>query len=455
MFAFDGGAFSLATHEVWALCQSERCSHSRCDGVLASMVDDPDVPAPQIARIRNRRDLTRHLGSRDAETDVVVVPKGLLRGRPTFAHFDGSAVLPSPVLPGQVSASGRTSARQAESMTKFPNGSAEVRQFIDDVVAAPFNEMLGNTGVLRAECARRLELLTQRHGAYHVESAFRMHRADGARNMSVGLAVAATDATLAERSGRERLSRVAQSYSSKKAEKMADNVIVVPSRELAALAPKKGRMVGADLEVHVPVDDTHTQLRFIDRALGMLSSGAAAALASGAAAEPSLVASVNGVRRNLPELVQQLIETGVYSSGVTDSPLGDDALRRIAAVRSRGAKPQVVGNWVMVTCPNPNPSMPDTDLVFIGELSAKGRGASPAAKVRFTPVTVIAKARDSAAVKRGNSRESGPGRVGLNRSSRHVAHRVEVRAPAGATDSFSRADERRVVAALGLDRPVR
>lgn len=485
VLAFDGGVVDLSTHEVWALCASKFCRHKNCHGQLAAEDSTGEYP-PAVFRVRNQRDLKKHLspdgrigddalgeagtsGDLALSTRIVVFPKGMFKGRPTVEHVLDPSWLPTVTDPAVVVATGSISVRQSRRLTSFPI-TAHVAERLTALVAdrhvSPRMEGDGVTEASRSRARNFLERLASRYGIYHVEQAFTRVASAGpdGRATPVGLASDLTDMALVEHEGLGRLSRATSPRPAERADRAASAVKAVPSEELSALAPYPGKAVADSMHVEALGSYTpHGAFRFFDRVYGELSEADLHAALAGRPVAAGTRALVAGFKRDLPSLLTDLLHEAVFATSAEKPPL-PDYLR--SSVSGMGGRPQKHANTVAVTVPHPLSK--DHFLELIGEVGSfsrhplTGRKSFAFKLVTVTPVARngamladVADARPDEQTDRGRKpvpphRRGGSRTRGGSYSSVGMLAAGVSSTPSGVADRLSKEEEERVSRALGF-----
>jgi hypothetical protein len=479
LLAFDGGVVDLATHEVWALCQSMFCRyHPNCHGVLAaSDVANPEKPS--VFRVRNQRDLKRHLSpggnigasspgvpgtdtDLNASTRIVVFPKGTFKGRPKPEHILDPSWLPTFDDPSKVAASGSTSVRQSRQLKKFPI-TADLASRLTAIVSAyplppRFTEESGVASALRNRARNYLESLSAKYGGHHVVQQFIASSAPGpdGRPLPLGLACDITERALADREGVARLARVTSPGPLKRAVKASETILPIPSAELAELDPYPGQAVADRL--HVDPRDAfipHGAFRFFDRVLdGLDKDDVVDALAKRPVAA-EIRARAARFRQDLPALLADLLHEGVFATSATHTPIDADLRTGVARL---GGRPSRHVNRVVVTVPHP--FVPGYFLELVGEVSRYSKHPQTGRKsFGFRLVTVTEFARDGALleevtdVRPAAAGKTPPHRRGVFKRGTASYSSVSMLAAAptpGVADKLSPQDEKTVREALGF-----
>lgn len=479
MFAFDGGAFDLARHEVWALCRSSRCAHANCHGVLAAD-DETGTYAPAVFRVRNRRDLKKHLSpdgsDLGASTNVLVVPKGTLKGRPTPEQVLAGVDVAPTSDPGLVVATGSISVQQARRMEKFPLTAAAAER-ITLLCARPVSARFEGDAAdaVRSRNRNHLETLVTRHGIHHVERAISEQLRPGpdGREPSLGLATDVVTVQLADRAGVGRMSRVFSKKSESQGKRTGAVIEVVPGPHLAELNPMPGQGVAGRLTAPmVGAYTAHAALRMFDRVYGEIGEKDLYDALAGRPVDHELRATAAELRAELPMLLNDLLSEGVFSSGTKDAPVPDTKKRLVESVNGRGgstvSRPSIHSDQVTVTCPHPfSPNHVVHLLGEVGPTVVDRRTGLRAHEFKLRTVMTLvrdAQLREEVASSRPeservppgphrrNRREDGPGSSPGHAYS-SVAHLVSFpELPLrGVADGLDHEEETKLVRALGLD----
>jgi hypothetical protein len=364
MLAFDGGAFDLSTHEVWAICQSKNCTHGNCHGVLAAE-DTTGEYGPAVFRVRNRRDLKKHLSpdgsDLTASTNVLVVPKGTFKGRPSPEQILNGLEVPLPGDPSLVGATGSISVQQARRMEKFPltpAAAASITELCARPVSPRFDQVAADA--VRSRNRNHLETLVTRHGSYHVERALAQQLRPGpdGREPSLGLATDIVTVTLADRNGVGRISRVFARKSEAQGKRTESVIEVMPGPHLAELNPLPGQGVAGRLTAPmVGAYTPHAALRIFDRIYGEINEKDLHDALAGRPLDSAVQETASELKTDLPSLLNDLLSEGVFSSGTKDAPVPDTKKRLVESVNGRGgsrfARPSIYSDQVSVTCPHP------------------------------------------------------------------------------------------------------
>jgi len=487
----------LSTHEVWALCASKFCRHKNCHGQLAAEDTTGEYP-PAVFRVRNQRDLKKHLApdgriGDDASSEVgtssdltlstrvVVFPKGAFKGRPTVEHVLDPSWLPKVTAPDAVATIGSTSVLQSRSLTKFPMTPHVAERLTALVAASHVSPRMEGDGVVEGSRSRArnfLERLASRYGIYHVEQAFTRVASAGpdGRVTSVGLATALAEIALVEHEGLGRLSRTTSSRPGQRAERAASAVKAVPSEELSALNPYPGRAVADSMHVESVGSYTpHGAFRFFDRVYEELSEADRYAALAGRPVAVETRALVAGFKRDFPSLLTDLLHEAVFATSAEKPPLPDYLRSSVSGMGGRpqkhansmGGRPQKHANTVAVTVPHP--LLKGHVLELIGEVGSFSRHPLTGRKsFAFKLVTVTPVARDGKLLadvadrrpeeqtrragkpvpphrRGGSSRAAG----GSYSSMGMLAAGVSATRP-GVADLLSKEEEERVIRALGF-----
>ena len=403
MFAFDGGAFDLATHEVWAICASKSCTHSSCLGALAGDTVDGIVLPPSVFRVRNRRDLKKHLSPDGtdlaASTNVLVVPKGTLKGRPTPEQVRNGLGINPPADPAMVVATGSISAQQARKLEKFPLTSA-AGEVIERLCSLPVSPHQEDTEAVRSRNRNFLENMVTRHGIYHVEREMVKELQPGpdGRTHSLGLAADTVNLTLADRNGVGRLSRAyAKKYASQGKQTSAV-VQVIAGPHLAELRPFPGEGVAGRLAAPAIGSWTpHAALRLFDRVYGEMTENDLYDALAGRSLDPDVLQSAVEMKEALPSILNAMLSEGVFSTSAHDAPLPARMRHLVEGVNGRGgsrlSRPSIHSDQVAVTCPHP--FSPGHVVVLLGEVGpASVDRASGKRTHEFRLLTAIPLVRD-------------------------------------------------------------
>lgn len=478
MFAFDGGAFDLATHEVWAICRSARCTQRSCHGVLAAEDTTGEYP-PAVFRVRNRRDLKKHLTSDGtdlaAATNVLVVAKGVLKGRPTPEQVLAGLDVPAPTDPNLVVATGSISVQQARRMEKFPLTPAAA-ETITRLCARPVSQRFeaDAADAVRSRNRNHLEVLVTRHGIHHVERALTEQLRPGpdGREPSLGLATDIVTVTLADRSGVGRISRVFSKKSEAQGKRTEAVVEVIPGPHLAELNPLPGEGVAGRLSAPmIGAYTPHAALRIFDRVYGEMSENDLYDALAGRPLDPTVRETAAELRADLPSLLNDLLSEGVFSSGTKDAPIPDAKKRLVESVNGRAgskfSRPSIHSDQVTVTCPHPFSAQHVLHLLGeVGPAVVDRRTGKRTHEFRLrTAMTLARDAQllDEVASSRPEGTEIPVSPHRRNRrapvtGSRHrqtyssVAHLVSTAGPSlrGLADGLTHEEESKLIAALGL-----
>jgi hypothetical protein len=375
MFAFDGGAFDLATHEVWAICASTSCAHSSCLGALAGDTVDGVVLPPAVFRVRNRRDLKKHLSPDGtdlaASTNVLVVPKGTLKGRPTPEQVRTGLGIEPPADSAMVVATGSISVQQARKLKKFPLTSA-AGEVIERLCSLPLSPHQEDTQAVRNRNRNFLENLVTRHGIYHVEREMtrKLQPGPDGRTPSLGSAADTVNVTLADRDGVGRLSRAYSKKYESQGKKTSEVVQVIAGPHLAELRPFPGEGVAGRLAAPAIGSWTpHSAIRLFDRVYGEMTENDLYDALAGRSLNPELLQSAREMKEALPSILNAMLSEGVFSTGTRDAPLPARMRHLVGGVNgggSRLSRPSIYSDEVAVTCPHP--FSPRHVVVLIGEV---------------------------------------------------------------------------------------
>jgi hypothetical protein len=461
LLSFDGGAVDLATHEVWAICEADNCTHATCLGKYA--YDLGDGESREVFRVRNRRDLLKHLsviGKRDADgkllldangklipvldangkpqydynatTRVLVVPKRdpltgaryLRTPRPSAAQVDGNDELP-PLRGGDSSlvvAVGTISADQARNIERFPVDSPQALAVIHDMSAPTSKPMLVlDNEVLTLRNRSALEHLVRRFGHHHVRTMAENARKMGVGNrpVSAGLAIDIAGKALYDREAKGRMRRVALKKSEQSMQRSRETVRLIPTAELSELSPQIGQPVTGRLRVESAGND-HLEYRFFYRGLQRLTQQDIRRATQQLPLPAETLQQARDVREKLPAMLQELVDEGVFSSSTTEMPMEQelaDGVRRLG-----GGIPGMRHDKVVVTCPHPTEK--HMVLLLIGTVGGARRDPGSAiVSHSFKPITVIAKARDAALMAEIEDARPEGERITVSRKPRKVGSR--------------------------------
>lgn len=481
MFAFDGGAFNLATHEVWAVCRNPGCRVENCFGRFAAEYGDA------VFRVRNRRDLKKHLSPDGSDlaatTPVLVVPKHTLKGRPTAEDVLTGKGLTSPAGMDLVAATGSISVRQARTMDRFPitpSAAEEITRLCFHPVASTYEaevdaDKVGADKAVQARNRNHLELMVSRHGIHYVTRMFARHQSsapDGSAP-TLGLVVDLVAAGLADRNGVGRMGRV---YVEDRPRSLTSDVVrIIPSAELESLNPLPGQGVTGRLTAAPNAAATsHAALRLFDRVYRELTPEDAKAALRGLPLDHETLATAVELRANLRTVINDLLSEGVFSTGIVDAPVPDAKKRLIEGVNgrggSRGSRPSLHSDQVAVTCPHP--FSPNHVLYLIGGVGAPTVDRRTQVRSHeFTLRTVLVLPREgklleeiSAPRPAEESVPASPHRkgkqgktdTGARRGPTYtsVPHMVSAADDllTGEADKYTHEQESRVISALGFDR---
>lgn len=411
MFAFDGGAFDLATHEVWAICVSSNCRRKECHGRWASEAEKDPLP-PAVFRVRNRRDLKKHLSPDGtdlaASTNVLVVPKGTLKGRPTPEQVRTGLGIEPPADPAMVVATGSISVQQARKLEKFPLTSVagDVIERLCSLPVSPYHE---DTQAVRNRNRNFLENLVTRHGIYHVEREMTKELQPGpdGRTHSLGLAADSVNVTLADRNG---VSRVARAYSKKyesQGKKTSEVIQVIAGPHLAELRPFPGEGVAGRLAAPAIGSWTpHSAIRLFDRVYGEMTEDDLYDALAGRPLNPELLQSAREMKDALPAILNAMLSEGVFSTGVHDAPLPARMRHLVEGVNGRGgsrtSRPSIRSDQIAVTCPHPFSA--GHVVVLLGEVGPASIDRRSGKRTHeFRLLTAIPMARDGDLLKEASA----------------------------------------------------
>jgi len=476
MFAFDGGSFDLATHEVWAICRSKQCTSRSCTGSIADE-DNPGEYPPAVFRVRNRRDLKKHLSpdgtDLGAATNVLVFPKGSFKGRPTPEQVLSGLDVPTPADPHLVVATGEISVRQARSMDTFPLTPAAAEK-ITEICSRPVSPRFAAAAAdaVRSRNRNHLEKLVTRHGIHHVERVLTdvLRPGPDGRGPSLGLVTDIVTVKLTDRNGVGRASRAFSRSSEKQGQNVASVIKVIPDRFLEELNPMPGQGVAGRLTAPAVGGSTpHANLRVFDRVYGELEEKDLYDALAGRPVDADVRATAVELKADLPALINDLLSEGVFATGKLNPPVPSRFKTLVESANrqsgSNGSRPSIRSDQVAVTCPHP--FSPNHVLHLIGE-------AGPAIvdrrmgqrSHRFTMRTVYAVSRDQQLLAEvASSRPEGErSPVGPHRRNRRagartghsyssVAHLVESPDPyrREVAKGLTADEESRLIRALGLD----
>jgi len=455
-FAFDGGAFSLGDHEVWAVCANPACGNPRCG---------PTRGDERVFRVRSSRDLARHLspalksvtgrtlaflgapggplaakdpadveqrikelggtlvadvssagvvvfaqGSRlddaafleehvsglDEErasqaleeygiaerlvregktslvspaelhaclygaTEVLVAPKGWLRGRPSAAQVSGEegvarnrhlrrdappkdTPLEWPENDSDVFARGSIDYHQSRRLTKFTVSAEASRdmeelcrahppRFVPASPSSPGENLWTMPEQLVVRDHRLMEAEARRFGSYHVlrsVTGIVKPQPDGSTT-SASLAVRVTSRRLALREEAAQCAQAAEDMDHRFA--LLADVPIVAGKNLAGLGAEPGTSVAGRLHA-APALTAHATVRAVARLFGLSLSATSPS--------PEEMVFVQDV---LPGLVDDLLAGAAFASGSRELALSDDAAAALR--RDGGLPPKKVGDYV-------------------------------------------------------------------------------------------------------------